>query len=402
LDLATDTITLDNAARREILANLDRFIRERLAPRVKAIDASAEFPRDLYREVGGLGLFGLYAPEAFGGSGPDLVTPLLVAERLARHSVAFSLSVSNMGDCILPILAGGTDRTKQAYLPPLVRGEIVPCFCLSEPSGGSDVAAMRTSARRDGGDYVISGRKAWITSAPVADVAVVFAKTDSAAGHKGMTGFVVPIKSKGIAVGKPEDLLGLRGSPTAEVVFDEVRVPAEARLGQEGEGFRLAMSTLDESRLNVAAISLGAAAASIHEAVEYARTRIQFGKPIIEHQGLQFILSNLVTELASSRALWEKAVAIMRRGPSRLASLYAGMSKLTASDLAMKAAVDAAEVLGAVGLTKSYPIERLMRDCKALQIFEGSNEIQRWSIGRQLQKSGLTLEEIDRIIATDD
>jgi acyl-CoA dehydrogenase len=185
-------------------------------------------------------------------------------------------------------------------------------------------------------------------------------------------------------------------------VFDDVRVPAEARLGEEGDGFRLAMITLDESRLNVAAISLGAATAAIAEAVEYARVRVQFGKPIIEHQGLQFILSDRAAELAAARSLWEKAVEIMARGPSRLASIYAGMSKLMASDLAMRAAVDAAQVLGAYGLSKSYPVERLLRDCKALQIFEGSNEIQRWSIGRQLQKSGLMLEDIDRILERED
>jgi len=394
--------SLDNAARRAILDSLDRFIRDRLTPRAKDIDATAEFPRDLYKAVGELGIFGLWAAPEFGGTGPDLVIPLLVAERLARVSVAFALSVSNMGDCMVPLATAGSDRAKRAYLPGMARGEIVPCFCLSEPSGGSDVAAMKTHARRDGSDYRLTGRKMWITSAPVSDLAIVFAKTDPDAGHKGITGFVVPRDAKGLTVGKPEDLVGLRGSPTAEVVFDDVRVPAEARLGEEGEGFRLAMITLDESRLNVAAISLGAATAAITEAVEYARVRVQFGKPIIEHQGLQFILSDRAAELAAARALWEKAVEIMARGPSRLASTYAGMSKLMASDLAMRAAVDAAQVLGAYGLSKSYPVERLLRDCKALQIFEGSNEIQRWSIGRQLQKSGLMLEDIDRILERDD
>ena len=394
--------SLDNAARKAILASLDRFIRDRLAPRAKEIDATAEFPRDLYKAVGELGIFGLWAPTEFGGSGPDLVTPLLVAERLARVSVAFALSVSNMGDCMAPLATAGSDWAKQAYLPGMARGDIVPCFCLSEPSGGSDVAAMTTHARRDDRDYRLTGRKMWITSAPVSDVAVVFAKTAPDAGHKGITGFVVPRGAKGLTVGKPEDLVGLRGSPTTEVLFDDVRVPAEARLGEEGEGFRLAMITLDESRLNVATISLGAATAAISEAVDYARVRVQFGKPIIEHQGLQFILSDRATELAAARALWEKAVEVKARGPSRLASTYAGMSKLMASDLAMRAAVDAVQVLGAYGLSKSYPVERLLRDCKALQIFEGSNEIQRWSIGRQLQKSGLMLEEIDRILERKD
>jgi alkylation response protein AidB-like acyl-CoA dehydrogenase len=393
--------SLDNATRRAMLDSLDRFVRERLAPRAREIDDCNEFPRELYRGLAELGVFGLWAPPAFGGCGPDLVMPLLVSERLARHSVAFTVSVANLGDCMTPIVTAGTDWARRRYLPGLVSGELVPCFCLTEPGGGSDVAAMTSSARRDGDAYVLSGRKMWITSAPVADVFVVFVKTDPEAGHRGITGFVVGRDAPGLHVGRPEALLGMRGSPTAEVVFEDVHVPPSARLGNEGDGFKLAMTTLDESRLNVAAMSLGAAAAAITEAVEYARVRTQFGKPIIEHQGLQFQLSNLVTELASARALWEKAVSVLARGPSRQASAYAAMTKLTASDLAMKAAIDAAQVLGAAGLSKSYPIERLIRDCKALQIFEGSNEIQRWSIGRQLQKSGLMLEEVDKCFLAD-
>lgn len=341
-------------------------------------------------------------PEQYGGSGPDLVTPLLVSERLARASVAFSITVSNCGDCVAPILRGGSDWAKQAYLPQIASGKLIPCFCLSEPSGGSDVAAMKSTAVRNGDQYVITGHKMWITSAPVADVFVVFAKTDPQAGHKGITGFVVERDAKGLSIGKAEALVGLRGSPTAEVKFDEVRVSVRNRLGEEGEGFKIAMSTLDESRLNIAAVSLGAATAAVETAVEYARTRIQFGKPIIEHQGLQFILSDLVTALAGARALWEKAVTVLAQGASRKAGVYAAMAKLVASDLSMKAAVDAAQVLGAYGLSRSYPVERLLRDCKALQIFEGSNEIQKWLIGRQLQKSGLDLEEIDQIDVTHD
>lgn len=388
---------LDGAARREVLGNLDRFVRTRLAPRAQDIDDRAEFPHDLYREVAALGILGLWVPEEYGGVGPELLTPLLVSERLARVSVAFAISVSNCGDCATPIVMGGSAWAKSAYLPGIVEGVLVPAFCLSEPSGGSDVAAMRTTARREGDGYAITGRKMWITSAPVADVFVVFAKTDPEAGHKGITGFLVPKGTPGLRVGKAEELLGLRGSPTAEVEFDRVRVPAAARLGAEGSGFALAMGTLDESRLNIAAVALGAATQAIETAIEYARTRVQFGKPIIEHQGLQFILSDLATGLAAARALWEKAVAVLARGHTRQAGTYAAMAKLLASDLAMKAAIDGAEVLGGYGLSKSYPLARLMRDCKALQIFEGSNEIQRWLIGRQLQKSGLQLEDIDKI-----
>jgi acyl-CoA dehydrogenase len=390
-------ITIDDDARRQLLDGLDRFIRTSLAPRSAEIDDSGEFPRDLYRQVADLGILGLWIPPEYGGCGPDLVTPLLVSERLAKVNVAFSITISNTGDCVAPIVRGGSEWARKTYLPAIAGGQLMPSFCLSEPSGGSDVAGMKSIAVRDGEDYVVTGRKMWITSAPVADIFVVFVKTDPDAGYKGITGFVVEKGARGLSVGKPERLVGLRGSPTAEVVFDDVRVPARARLGQEGEGFKIAMGTLDESRLNIAAVSLGAAACAIETAVEYARTRVQFGKPIIEHQGLQFILSELVTSLAAARALWEKAVTVLARGESRKAGVYAGMAKMVASDLSMKAAVDAAGVLGAYGLTKSYPVERLMRDCKALQIFEGSNEIQKWLIGRQLQKTGLDLEEIDQI-----
>jgi acyl-CoA dehydrogenase len=389
-------IRLDGAARRAVLDALDRFAREKLAPAAQTIDDEAVFPATLYRAAGELGLFGLWVPEEYGGTGPDLVTPLLVSERLARESVAFAVTISNCGDCVTPIVRGAGAAMKAKVLPGIVAGTLVPAFCLSEPGGGSDVAAMRTVARREGDHYVLDGRKMWITSAPVADVFVVFAKTDPGAGHKGISGFVVARGTPGLSVGPAEDLVGLRGSPTAEVIFEGVRVGAEARLGAEGEGFALAMSTLDESRLNIAAVALGAATTAIHTAVEYARGRVAFGKPIIEHQGLQFLLADLVAGLAAARALWEKAVQVRARGHTRQAGSYAGMAKLIATDLAMKAAVDAAEVLGGYGLSRAYPVARLMRDCKALQIFEGSNEIQRWMIGRQLQKSGLVLEELDQ------
>lgn len=389
--------TIARPERQAILDSLDRFIRDELQPAAESIDREKQFPRDLYRRIGELGILGLWVPEAYGGNGPDLVTPLLVSERLARASVAFAVSVSNCGDCVAPIVVAGSEEMKSRLLPPIVRGESVPCFCISEPSGGSDVAAMTTRATRDGDDYVITGRKMWITSAIVADVFVVFATVDPALRHKGITAFVVQRGAPGLEVGAPEELLGLHGSPTSEVNFDMVRVPATARLGAEGDGFALAMSTLDESRLNIAAVSLGAAASAIEQAVAYARQRTQFGKPIIDHQGLQFKISELATELASCRALWEKAVTILARDHSRQAGVYAAMAKLTASDLAMKAAIEAAQVMGGYGLTRSTTVSRLIRDCKALQIFEGTNEIQKSLIGRSISRHGLSLEEIETL-----
>jgi len=389
--------SLDRTERQAVLGSLDRFVRDELAPASDAIDRKKEFPRTLYRKVGELGLLGLWVPEAYGGTGPDLVTPLLVSERIARASVAFAISVSNCGDCVAPIVAAGSEVMKRRILPLLASGDLVPCICLSEPAGGSDVAAMTTKATRDGDGYVISGRKMWITSACVADIFLVFATVDPTLRHKGITAFIVERGTPGLNVGEPEDLLGLHGSPTSEVVFDEVRVPASARLGEEGSGFALAMTTLDESRLNIAAVSLGAAASAIEQAVDYARQRTQFGKTIIDHQGPQFKISELVTELASCRALWEKAVVILARDRSRRVGVYAAMAKLAASDLAMKAAIEAAQIMGAAGLTRSYTVARLIRDCKALQIFEGTNEIQKSLIGRSISRDGLDLDDIDTL-----
>lgn len=386
---------LDNSDRAALLESVDRFIRERLAPNAQLIDDEGVFPLELYREFAALGVFGLWVPGEDGGFGPDLIGPLKVSERLARESVSFAISISNCGDCISPIVAAGTAELKCDLLPRLLSGEAVPAFCLSEPSGGSDVAAMTTTARRDGQDYVLNGRKMWITSAPVADMFVVFAKTDPEAGHRGITAFVVPRSSIGVGVGQPEKLLGLHASPTAEVTFTDVRVPLSARLGDEGAGFKLAMVAMDEARVNIACCALGAAARSVETAVEYARERHQFGKPIIDHQGLGFKLADMVTGLATTRALVANAVQALSEHDGRKPGIYAAMAKQVASDFAMTAAIEAAQVLGGYGLSRSYPIERLIRDCKALQIFEGTNEIQKWIVSRELARNGVQLLELD-------
>jgi len=379
---------LDSQSRSVCLASIDRFIRDRLEPDTPAIDDAGEFPQALYRELANLGILALAVPRSQGGLGPDLSLMLEVLERLARSNVAFAVSVANFGDCVAPLLEGAQPHLLARLLPGLLSGEQVPAFCLSEPAGGSDVAAMTTRAVRQDG-YVISGRKSWITNAPVADLFIVFAKTDPSAGHRGISAFLVSREANGLTVGGPERLLGLRASPTAEVILDEVHVPAEARLGEEGAGFKLAMTTLDESRLQIASVSVGAAARATDVAIEYARERRQFGHPIIEHQGLGFLLADMATELATARALLSTALKVFLGSEERhTRSLYAAMAKLVCSNAAMHAAINAAQVLGATGLTRAYPVERLIRDCKALQIFEGSNEIQKWLIARELARSG--------------
>jgi alkylation response protein AidB-like acyl-CoA dehydrogenase len=386
-------MAIDKAQRDQILASVERLVRERVAPRAAEIDDLDEFPRDLYGAAAGLGLLGLWVPEEYGGIGPDLVLPLLISERIARVSASFALSFSNCGDATTPIVVGGGPELKRALLPRIVSGEFIPCFCLTEPGGGSDAAAITTRAERDGDAYVITGRKMWCTNAPIGDVFTVFAKTDPAAGHRGVSAFVVERGAAGLAPGRPEKLLGLHGSPTSEIVFDRVRVPLGNRLGAEGEGFRIAMATLDEARLNCAAMALGTATAALEHAIAYARERVQFGRPIIEHQGLQFLIAEVASELAAARALWKEAIVRLERGKSREASVQAAMAKLVATDAAMRATTEAVQVLGANGLSRTYPVERMMRDVKAFQIFDGTNQIQKMVIGRHCQKAGMPFAE---------
>jgi len=386
-------VAIDKTQRRQILDSVDRLIRERVAPRAAEIDATDKFPRDLYHAAAELGILGLWIPEDYGGSGPDMVTPLLISERIARVSASFSLIYSNCGDAATPIVVGGTEAIKQRYLPPILRGEAIPCFCLTEPAGGFDAAAITSRAVRDGDAYVLSGRKLWCTNGAVGDVYTVFAKTDPAAGHRGVSAFVVPRGAPGFTIGRVETLLGLHGSPTTELIFDNVRVPVENRLGEEGEGFKIAMATLDEARLNCAAMALGVATAAMQHAVDYAKERTQFGKPIIEHQGLQFLIAEIVSEITAARALWKEAIAKLERGKSREASIHAAMTKLIATNVAMKATTEAVQIFGANGLSRSYPVERMMRDVKAFQIFDGTSQIQMMVIGRHCQKAGMPIDE---------
>jgi alkylation response protein AidB-like acyl-CoA dehydrogenase len=299
------------------------------------------------------------------------------------------LSFNNTTDAAAPFAAYASDELKARYLPAIAQGTAIPCIAITEPQGGSDVAAIRTAARRDGSHYVIDGRKMWCTNAPVGDVFAVFARTSPEGGHKGLSAFVVPAGTNGLVVGPPEPLIGLRGSPVAEVVFDGVRVPASHRLGEEGEGFRIAMLTLDESRLHCAATALGVAEAALAHAVDYARERVQFGQAIIRHQSIQALLARRATELAAARALWREAVARILVDTGRDTSAYAGMAKLLCTDLCMTIATDAVQVFGAAGLSRNGPVERLMRDAKAFQIYDGTSQIQAMMIGRHLDRHGL-------------
>jgi len=390
---------LDPVDLEALLAQVDRFVRERLEPKAADIDAAGVFPTDLYKEFGSLGIFGLFAPQSYGGLGEDLRAACLITERLAKECLSFAISVSNCADCIAPIVQAGRQKVLDSILPGILAGELIPAFCLSEASGGSDVVAMKMHATKVNGGYRLEGEKTWITSATAADVYIMFAKTDATAGHKGLSAFVVPRTAENLTIGAAEALLGLRASPVATVTCTGTFVPDDFLLGSEGDGFKLAMSAMDHARVVIASCALGAAGKAVETAVEYARTRQQFGKPIIEHQGLGFILADLVAELAESRAFVANAIIEVEEGSPQRAGLYAAMAKKTASDFAMRAAIDAAQVLGANGLSKAYPVERLIRDCKALQIFEGTNQIQQWIIARQLAKNGISLTGLAELLA---
>ena len=382
-------MSIEEAQRNQIVDTVDRFAREKVGPAAAAIDGANEFPRELYRAAADLGLLGLWVPEAYGGIGPDLITPLLISERLARESCSFSLVYSNCGDATTPLVIAGPEHLKKEWLPKIVSGDIVPCFALSEPEAGSDAASISTRAERDGNDFIINGTKCWCTNGSVGGVYVVFAKTDPNAGHRGVSAFLVPRDTPGLSVVRDEDLLGLRGSPTTELLFENARVPADHLLGEEGGGFKVAMITLDEARLNCSAMAIGAGSAALGHAVEYAKQRIQFGKPIIEHQGLEFLLAEMTARMAAARALWEQTMQMLVADRTRRTSTFAAFAKLTATEAAMRVTVDAVQVLGGNGLSKAYPVERFMRDVKAFEIFDGSNQVQKLLIGRYLRKEGV-------------
>ncbi|MEZ5776602.1 MAG: acyl-CoA dehydrogenase family protein [Hyphomicrobiaceae bacterium] len=388
-------MAFDAATRARVLATVDRLIAERIAPRARAVDADDVFPRDLWQAMSEAGLFGLGIAEEYGGLGRDLLTPLLISERIARASGAVALTFNNSTDSVVPIAEAAQPALKARLLPRLAGGELIPCISISEPGGGSDVGAIRTTARRDGDVYRLDGRKMWCTNGNVGDVFTVFAKTDLEAGSRGLTAFVVEAGMAGFARGPAEPLIGLRGSPVAELTFENVAVPIGNRLGEEGEGFRIAMLTLNESRLHCAATALGVARAALDLAMSHARDRKQFGKPLFEHQGMMFHLADLATALAAARALWKTTARRLESENTRAVGTEAAMTKLHCANVAMRIVTEAVEVMGASGLTRALDAERLMRDAKAFQIYDGASLVQKSNIGRDLYRNGLPFDFLD-------
>ena len=362
--------------------------RDRIAPRAREIDATGEFPWDVVELYRSHDLFALPFPPENGGLSGSALTLNVAIEEVAKvcASSALILAVQALGG--YPIMLGGTEEQKARLLPPLASGKALAAYALTEPGAGSDPGGMETKATRQGDDYVITGSKIWITDGGVADTIVVFAKTDAAAGSRGVSAFVLENARElpGLTATTIHGKLGIRGSNTAELHFDEVVVPAANRLGDEGAGFGLAMRVLDRSRPGVAAQALGIAQGALDYAVSYARDRKQFGKAIAEFQAIQFMIADMEAQTAAARALVYHASQLIDDGSPDVTH-FAAMAKLVASDTAMKVTTDAVQVLGGYGYVNEYPVERMMRDAKITQIYEGTNQIQRLVISRSLLRA---------------
>ena len=357
---------------------------ERVAPRAAEIDEKAEYPHDIRELFAEHDLLGLPFDTEHGGTGTGTLMLNIAVEEVAKAcaSSALILMIQELGT--LPIKLFGTDELKQRFLPRCASGEWSPAFALSEPDAGSDPGGMRTRAVRDGDEWVIEGTKNWITNLGVADFYICFAVTDPDEGHsRGISAFVVEADREGFSVGKLEKKMGIRGSPTGQPIFDNVRVPAENLIGEENQGFKVAMATLDRSRLGVAAQAVGIAQGATDYAAAYAQERKQFGKPIAAFQGIQFKLADMESRTAAARELLYSACSKVDAGAADMGK-YSAMAKLIASDTAMAVTTEAVQVLGGYGYVNEYPVERMMRDAKITQIYEGTNEIQRLVIARTL------------------
>jgi alkylation response protein AidB-like acyl-CoA dehydrogenase len=367
-----------------ILDVVRQLVRERVEPRAAEIDATAEFPWDIKQLFAENDLLGIPFPAEYGGLGGSFVTYVKVVEEVSKAcaSSALIIAVQELG--ALPILIGGTDEQKRRWIPDLASGAKIAAYALTEPGSGSDAAgSMRTKARRDGDDYVLDGSKIWITNGSVADVVTVFAVTDPKKGPNGIGAFVVEKGTPGFTVGKLEKKMGIRGSPTVELAFENCRVPAANMLGGEGEGFKIAMKVLDKSRPGIAAQALGIAQGALDYATEYTMQRVAFGKPISQQQGLQFMLADMKTEVEAARLLlYEAARKCDENAPD--VTTWAAMAKLKCGDVAMSVTTDAVQLLGGYGYSTEYPVERMMRDAKITQIYEGTQQIQRIVIARSM------------------
>jgi len=382
-ELTEEQILLQNMVR--------RLAKEKVAPGAGKRDEDGKFDWEMVELMRENGLYGIDFPEAYGGSGAGLLALAITVEELSKADAACGLLVADHELGSLPILLGANDEQRRRFLPKLASGEHLAAFALTEPAAGSDVARLRCRAKKDGDSYILNGTKNFITNGGVADIVTVYAVTDPEKPmHKNAAVFVVEKGTPGFSVGKKENKMGIRWSDTVELVFEDCRVPAENMLGQDGEGFHLMMKTLDFSRPGVAAQALGIAAGALEYAIGYAKERVSFGKPIIEHQGIGFKLADMTMRTEAARQLLYKTCALMQELPKDLSRIspelirMSSMSKCYCGDVAMWVSTEAVQVLGGYGYVKEYPVERMMRDAKITQIYEGTNEIQRMVIAKTL------------------
>jgi len=369
---------------RQFRDSLRKFADDQVAPHAAAADRDSVYPQASFDACRAMELPALGIPEAYGGAGADMITQAIMAEEIARAcaSTAVILLISKLG--MLPVMNWGSEELKHEYLPKIASGEHQASYCLSEADAGSDVASMRTRAVRDGDHYVLTGAKHWITNAGVSDTYTVFAVTDPSAGRRGISCFLVEA-GWGVQVAALEDKMGLRGSPTAAITFDEIRVPATHLIGEEGNGFTIAMHTLDRSRPTIGSQAVGIAQGAIDAAADYMRDRKAFGKPIADLQGLRFMLADMAIKTEAARTLIYRACSLIDNGdPEGELTSIGAMAKCFASDTAMAVTTDAVQLLGGYGYTKDFPVERFMRDAKITQIYEGTNQIQRVVIAKKL------------------
>ncbi|MFJ8550054.1 acyl-CoA dehydrogenase family protein [Streptomyces sp. NPDC093676] len=355
----------------------------KIAPYAAAVDEEARFPQEALDALVANDLHAVHVPEEYGGAGADALATVIVIEEVARACVSSSLipAVNKLGS--LPVILSGSEELKKKYLGPLAKGDAMFSYCLSEPEAGSDAAGMRTKAVRDGDHWVLDGVKRWITNAGVSEYYTVMAVTDPEKRSKGISAFVVEKSDPGVSFGAPEKKLGIKGSPTREVYFDNVRIPADRMIGAEGTGFATAMKTLDHTRITIAAQALGVAQGAFDYAKGYVKERKQFGKAIADFQGIQFMLADMAMKIEAARQLTYAAAAKSERGDSDL-TFQGAAAKCFASDVAMEVTTDAIQLLGGYGYTRDYPVERMMRDAKITQIYEGTNQVQRIVMARNL------------------
>ncbi|MGA2959395.1 MAG: acyl-CoA dehydrogenase family protein [Thermodesulfobacteriota bacterium] len=362
-----------------------RMVNEKVAPRAADIDKKGEFPWDVKKVFQGMGLLGLSVPEEYGGFHRGHIYVCLAVEEIARACVSSSLIVQVQSLGWETILIGGSEEQKKKYGPSIASGERIVAFGLTEPGAGSDAAAMKSRAVKKGDKYILNGSKCFISNGPIADVVSVFAMTDASKGVKGISAFIVEKEFKGYSIAKWESKVGIKGSPTGELVFEDIEVPAGNLIGQEGKGFVYAMQTLDTSRPVIAAQAVGLAQGALEQAIKYSKERVQFGKPIGTFQGISWMLADMAAQVEAARALTYQAAEMVDTNDSRK-SYMSACCKMIASDVAMKVTTDALQIAAGYGYMTEYPFERMMRDAKITQIYEGTNQIMKLVISRDLLK----------------